>query len=120
MQGVGADGTQLANTLCVCKELFKTKKEAFHEGARRTQATEAKALVGAAAGTTVSDTFKRLEMAITEVEHICVEGLRIIDRTLEAVDDAVYSLKPVSAKSWSRVRTNIHILASLYRLPFSQ
>lgn len=110
----------LLKTLCVCKELFKTKKEAFHEGARRTQAAEAKALEGAAAGATVSDTFKCLEVAIADVESICVEGLQIIDRTLEAVDDAVFSLKPVSAIGLSPVRPNIHVLATLYRLPLSQ
>ena len=50
----------------------------------------------------LSGAFDELEKAIAEVERVCVEGQGVIDRTLEAVDDAVSSLKPVSVYGFVR------------------
>ena len=56
----------------------------------------------AAAAEGLSGAFDVLEKAIAEVERVCVEGQDVIDRTLEAVDDAVSSLKPVSVYGFVR------------------
>ena len=44
----------------------------------------------------MSETFDKLEEALGEVESVCSGGQNVIDRTLQAVDDAVCVLKPVS------------------------
>ena len=92
----------LLRTLSVSKELFRTKKEAFHQAARKTRAAKLEAGGVAAAGEGLSGAFDELEKAIAEVERVCVEGQGVIDRTLEAVDDAVSSLKPVSVYGFVR------------------
>ena len=86
----------LLKTLRVCRELFITKQAAHHHGARQTKAAKEEAKRSTAAGSGVSETFDKLEEALGEVESVCSGGQNVIDRTLQAVDDAVCVLKPVS------------------------